>query len=364
MKKLHGVLLGLGVIFLVYLLWDIGVVDLWHKLVLLGWGLIPLVLAEGVAEMIHTVGWRHCLSRPYRSLSFTHLFRIRMAGYAINYLTPTAALGGEVVRATLLTATHKGPEAASGVLIEKACFAVSHLLFVLVGGIILLWRIQLPEALWVGMAVSSALLMSGIVAFLLLQRFGKLGFVIRWLAGRQAGGHVLQNAAAYSAEVDETMRRFYREQPHDVGLAIGWHLLGHSVGILQTWLFFHLLAQHVSFTTAACTWFLGMWFDLATFIVPLNLGTLEGSRIMALKAVGFDALLGMTYGVTLRLGQLFWSAFGLVSYGMLALKMGGMSRLGNCASTPKCPSGGDQPAPPSEGDQPPGFGVGVTKCSD
>ena len=36
----------------------------------------------------------------------------------------------------------------------------------------------------------------------------------------------------------------------------------------------------------AAIWVLGMWFDMLTFAVPLNLGTLEGSRVVAFKAIG------------------------------------------------------------------------------
>jgi len=52
--------------------------------------------------------------------------------------------------------------------------------------------------------------------------------------------------------------------------------------------------------------------------VRFGLGTLEGTRIIALRAVGYNALLGMTYGVALRLAQLFWAAAGLVNYALLA----------------------------------------------
>jgi hypothetical protein len=99
-----------------------------------------------------------------------------------------------------------------------------------------------------------------------------------------------------------------------------WHLLGYSVGILQTWFFFTLLHQNASLALAASAWFLGLWFDLLTFAVPLNLGTLEGTRIISLKALGYDALLGMTYGVAIRLAQLFWAGFGLANYGLLATR--------------------------------------------
>ena len=90
---------------------------------------------------------------------------------------------------------------------------------------------------------------------------------------------------------------------------------------MQTWYFFSLL-NRASWIIAAATWFLGMWFDLLTFAMPLGLGTLEGSRIVALRAVGYNALLGMTYGVALRLAQLFWAMAGLANYALLLSRKG------------------------------------------
>lgn len=123
---------------------------------------------------------------------------------------------------------------------------------------------------------------------------------------------MIQQAAQGISEVDEALKAFYRQRPLDLLRAVCWHQLGYSVGIVQTWLYFSLLHQDVSWTVAAGLWFLGMWFDLLTFAVPLNLGTLEGSRIVALRAIGYSSLMGMTYGVALRLAQLLWSIFGLM----------------------------------------------------
>ena len=67
--------------------------------------------------------------------------------------------------------------------------------------------------------------------------------------------------------------------------------------------------------------FLGLWIDLLTFAVPLNLGALEGSRIVALKAVGCGPALGMAFGVAIRICQVFWAVFGLLNYGFLAAQL-------------------------------------------
>ena len=343
MRKLNTVLLVLGAGFLAYLVWRTGMGELLRQVGGLGWGLVPLILCEGVAEFIHVAGWRYCLSGPHRSLSMVRLFRIRMAGYAINYLTPTAAMGGEVTKAALLASKHRGPEAVTGVLIGKVCFAFAHLLFVVIGSIICLWRIDLPRALWLGMTISGGLIASGMLAFLLIQKQGKLGVLVRWLASRKLGGSMMQQAARGISEVDEVLKGFYQQRPRDFLKAVCWHQLGYSIGIVQTWLFLSLLHQDVSWLLAAGLWFLGMWFDLLTFAVPLNLGTLEGTRIVALRAIGYSSLAGMTYGVALRLAQLFWSAIGLVFYAGLVgqaarLPPGPMQDL---TPTPVIPSGPD-----------------------
>src|SRR5215469_7614811 len=148
MKRIHAILFILGAVFLVGLVWTIGPGELGGQLKSLGWGLLPFVLGEGVAEMIHTLGWRRCLSGPLRSLSWPVLFRIRMSGYAINYLTPTASLGGEVIKATLLASKCPGPESVSGLLVEKVAMATAHDRFVALGCVALQSRVNLPCSLW------------------------------------------------------------------------------------------------------------------------------------------------------------------------------------------------------------------------
>ena len=316
MKKFHTILLVIGVALLIWLVQSVGLSELWRELTALGWGLVPLVLGEGVAEMIHTVGWRHCLSGPLRRLPWITLFRIRMSGYAINYLTPTAALGGEVTKGVLLAAHHRGPEAASGVLIGKLCFALAHLIFVALGTLLVLWGLPLPQPLWVAMLICGGLLACGMIGFLLLQKYGHLGGLVRRVAAGKPANSALDRFARNVTSVDVTMMRFYRERPVDFTLAIAWHLIGYSIGIAQTFLFFRLLGYHATWSVAAATWFLGMWFDLLTFAVPLNLGTLEGTRMVVLRALGYSALTGMTYGLAIRLAQMVWSFLGLIGYAL------------------------------------------------
>src|SRR6476620_8361584 len=148
MKKLNGLLLALGLVFLVVLITRIGADELWRELRSLGWALVPLILGEGLAEFFHAISWRYCLPGPYRNVPVPRLFRISITGYAINYLTPTATLGGDVTKTALLAISRKVPEAVAGILVGKLSFALAHILFVTVGTLLLQPVLKLPAAIW------------------------------------------------------------------------------------------------------------------------------------------------------------------------------------------------------------------------
>jgi len=317
MKKFHVLSVCAGTALLFFLLWKIGIGQLWREVTALGWGLIPLILMEGIVDVLHALGWHYCLSGTPRSLPFMRVFRIRMAGFAINFLTPTAAIGGEVTKGALLSQDHRGADAVSGVLIGKLSFASSQLLFVSLGALFIFPRIQLPRVLWIAMVVSSGLLALGLIGFYLVQRYGKLGSLVRWLVERNLGGKFLQRLEDEISGVDDALQEFYRQHPWSLSAAVFWHLAGFAVGILQTWFFLYLLSGHGALPVAAALWILGTWFDLLTFAIPSDIGVQEGTRVLAFKALGFGLITGMTYGVILRLQQIFWAVFGLLNYALL-----------------------------------------------
>ncbi len=322
MKKFHAGSIVLGIVLLVLLIWKIGFGALWRDLSLLGWGLVPFVLMEGVAGIFYTLGWRFCLSPAHQSLSFFRLWGINLAGNSINYFTPTASLGGEVIKGTLLSLDHRSSEAATGVIIGKLSYALAQLLFIVLGSTIILWRIRLPLAGTIAMLAGSVLLGGGIVGFLLVQKHGKLGAVVRWLVAHKVGGEPLQKVAHQITQVDQTLKLFYIERPGDLPLSMLCHVVGMACSIVKTW-YFLLLLTGGSFFAAAGIWFLGSWFDLLTFAIPLGIGVQEGTRVLAFKALGFSLNLGLTYGIALRLEQLFWGGFGLLIYtALLAKKQG------------------------------------------
>ncbi len=121
-------------------------------------------------------------------------------------------------------------------------------------------------------------------------------------------------------EGGDELRLFYQRQPVELPIAILWHIAGMACGIVQAWYFLSLLTDHASLRLAAGIWFIGGWFDLMTFAVPFGIGIQEGTRVFALKAVGFGPAMILGYVVTLRLEQIIRAGLGLVFYTTLMTK--------------------------------------------
>jgi uncharacterized membrane protein YbhN (UPF0104 family) len=243
MKRFNTVLLALGFGCLLYLIEMTGWRQLWHQFTALGWGITLIILAEGAANVAHTVGWRHCISSSQKQLPLWRLFRINMAGWAINYLTPTASIGGEVTRASLLAGQRDGTDAVGSVFLDKLTTAVAHLLLVAMGAVLLSFRVKLPPQLWIAMAATTALITVGIVAFLLFQTSGTMETAGRWLVRHKLGGRIAERALSNLSKVDGVLRQFYRDHPRDLMLSVLWHALGHSVALAHTWLFLTLIGS-------------------------------------------------------------------------------------------------------------------------
>jgi uncharacterized membrane protein YbhN (UPF0104 family) len=333
MKKLHAGLFLLGFAFLVFLIARTGIGPLWRQLTMLGWGLIPLILAEGLAEFFHAISWRYCFPVSPRSIPLARLLRIHLAGYAINFSTPGGAVAGEVAKAALLTEKSSGTEAMAAVLVGKLSMALGHLLFVILGSAILLSELRWPPALQAALMLGVVVMAAAIILFLFLQEEGKLSPVLRWLMARRLCPKRLRRFIRPLEQVDETLKVYYRERPSDFVWAVFWHLLGYSVGIFMTWYFLVLVEGHADVAAAARVWVLAVWIDLMTFVVPMNLGVLEGGRLVAFRLVGFGVLPGVSFGLVTRMAQLTWAGIGLINY---ALMISGKSAIRSSSRQQSC----------------------------
>ena len=87
-------------------------------------------------------------SQGIKKINIFKLNNYKIVGYAVSFLTPSAKIGGEPVRAGLLSSRHNIPfnKALSSVVIDKTLELTTSALFFILGGMYLLMKfVVAPE---------------------------------------------------------------------------------------------------------------------------------------------------------------------------------------------------------------------------
>src|SRR5262249_45067302 len=85
------------------LLWAMDPAAVGRLVLGVGWGMILVLGQEMVAHVFNALGWRFAFA-PSRggALPLPELLKLRIAGDAVNYLTPSGTLAGEITRTAML----------------------------------------------------------------------------------------------------------------------------------------------------------------------------------------------------------------------------------------------------------------------
>jgi glycosyltransferase 2 family protein len=281
----------------------------------LGWRLgILIVFPMVLVAFFDAVGWRYAFTRD--RVSVWTLLWTRLAGEAFNLTTPTAALGGEAVKAWLLRDRVPLPEAVSSVIVAKTTITIGQGLLLLLG-VVLAWTSRAADSrILMAMEWLLALELVALSIFVLAQTRGMASF----------GGRLLARFGAQRFErheglghVDRALAGFYLRQPGRLALSIAYHFLAWLLGALEAWLILWLLGTPVSLLTATVIEAFGMGIRFATFLIPSSLGALEGGYAATFAALGLGATRGVTFSLVRRVREIVWIAIGLIAFAVLKI---------------------------------------------
>src|SRR6202166_799335 len=101
MRRIETLIVLLALGFYVWFLHRFGWADVLHYVRVAGWGLLLTVALEAVARLANTLGWRVTIENCPSRLGLGEMFAARIAGEAVDYVTPSAQLGGQVVMAMM-----------------------------------------------------------------------------------------------------------------------------------------------------------------------------------------------------------------------------------------------------------------------
>jgi uncharacterized protein (TIRG00374 family) len=310
------VLLLAGLILLGGMVWQVGITDLLTSFRAVGWWIVPWVLLEIVPVVLHTAGWAACFHKSAQAVAFWRLFVVRLAGSAINQVTPTAAIGGEFVKVLLLEATLPRAQATAAVIIDKASFTLAQVLHLALGTLYLTGHLPLPAAVQLGLGFSVGLITLGVAGFIAAQRYGLLSRGISWLSGFNSGRIRLERWRQQLLPLEASLAAYYIAHPWRFGMSLGLHFGAFAFSNVQNFLALRLLlgTSAPGWTEAIMATITVAALDQVFFFVPGGLGTFEGIRFTILSTLGVAQVYGLAFGLMARLESLVWNGFGLLAY--------------------------------------------------
>jgi len=291
------VALALGTLSFSILLWRIDVSAVRSALLQVGWGMALVLGQEVLAHLMNALGWRFAFTREDAgAFTLGELIRLRVAGDAINYLTPTATIGGEVARAAMLSDGCGADVRAVSVIVAKSTQTLAQALFITAG-------LTLVAADWVGptpimsglsWAIGTGVLIGMLIVFCGWPRWAGLASVI-WQ--RTFGARVVE---------------FIRGHPGRVALSTLMFVLGYSWGVFEAYWICRFLLIPVPIVIALAIEVLSITVDGILFMVPAKIGVQEGGKVVVFAALGLPMTVGFTFGVVRHVRELTWAGLGVL----------------------------------------------------
>ncbi len=239
----------------------------------------------------------------------------RLAAFSISYFTPGSQFGGEPLQIALLRRRHAVPLATStaSVTLDKALEVVANATYLAFGLVVLLRLRWLDSRQAVFPGIVAGLLLLVPLALLLawwtdrrpLTRLARLWAV--WTARRWPASIRLRDGVQ-ALEVQAGV--FCREKPWHLTLAMGFSLLSWIGIVAERWLMLKFLGVVVGPAETIAVVTVGR---LALLLpIPGGLGVLEASQVFALQALGYEAALGISLGLLIRVRDLAFGGLGLL----------------------------------------------------
>jgi putative membrane protein len=281
---------------------------------LAGWSMVLIGLVHVGVLLADTLGWRAVLRRDERP-SFKAMAVYRWIGSSVNGLLPAAQVGGEIVRAHLLTrAGVPGPIAGASVVVDLTAGLATQLAFVLLGIGLLLKSGggASPVAhLGVGLGVLGLL----VLGFIVLQR-GGLFFRLARMVERATRGWIWQSLVGSAAALDREAIARYRARMR-LAMCAGWRLVGWLWGSAEIWLAFWLLGHPIAVAEAVVLESLGQAMRSIGFVLPGGLGAQESAIVAAGTMVGIAPDLALAVALIKRARELAYGVCGLIAWSVV-----------------------------------------------
>jgi glycosyltransferase 2 family protein len=324
-RGIQVVLLLLGLVTLAGLIIHIGPGRIYRAGTSLGAvGVAVMLVPSTVMYLLDCLGWRFTLGRHKAAVPFPRLFVVRTAGELVNATTPTAYVGGEPLKASLLkTFSVPMADGLASVIVAKTTMTIAQIVYILLG-IALGVRILLPSASTqvghvsgMAAAVSLGLLVFATAMFIVIQRRGLFTSLFSLLGRCGIRVAPLEARREKLLALDKSIVGCYTHDRASFLFSTGAFFGGWFVEALEVYVILRYLGEPIDIVTALSIDALATFIKGGTFFIPGSIGAQEAGTLMLLTAYGYSDVTGMTFALLRRMRELIWIGVGVLCLAFL-----------------------------------------------
>lgn len=314
-RKSKIILFLVGIAIFTYLVLDFGIDNILTNFHKTGWYFVPVIGVWAFVYLFNAFTWRIIIGNGNRQITFSKIVSITISGFALNYITPSIAVGGEPYRIAELKESLGTSRAVSVTLLYTMIHVLSSFVFWML--IILLALLLLPLTTATKITLVITLIAFSAVVYFFISRHKK--GVAKSLVNITLKIPIVKNLAAALADktdslqkVDDQVTELYlKRKPHFL-LALFWEIFARIVGSLENLFILKAIGIDINFPEALYISAVSSFIINIFFFMPLELGSREGGLVLVLKTVGITSSLGIYLGLVNRIRELFWILIGLI----------------------------------------------------
>ena len=288
-----------------------GISQVWDAFVTAEWTILGIVAYHLIPIFLDAIGWGVLFPKSDRPRLF-QLFWMRWIGESVSTLVPSAAVGGDIVRARLASISDTPlPLAAGSVLVDITVGIFIQAGFTLLGLFLLVdltGKTSFVGPTLIGVIVA----LFAFAGFYFVQRLGIFRFLAR-IISRLAGSSDWQSLVQGGDTLDRNVLSLYARRGAVVACC-AWTLTSLIVGSGEIWLALWVLNLPASFVNALILQSTVLTIRSAAFAVPAGLGVQEGGYLVVGNLLGIPGEGAFALSLVARAREIGLGIPGLITW--------------------------------------------------
>jgi uncharacterized protein (TIRG00374 family) len=284
------------------------------------WNFLYILLVSLFWASAYAWAWEIFLRNLSKRVHFWEIFKIKVAGEAINSITPLSWGGGDPARILMMKEHIPVTEGTASVVVDRTLNNLAVALFMLIGVIVSFFRFSLSASLQLALVLTLIVIVGASVFLYLRSHEGLFEFFIDLLKKLRIKKHFSEQTLASVKEIDGHISHFYKMNKKGFYSAFFLQFFGRLCGVVEIFLAARFLGNPISWTDSYLLLSMTVIVNMLFVFVPGAFGVMEGAYAGSFSLLHLDPAMGTSIQIIRRARMIVWTAIGFIFMGQMKQK--------------------------------------------